>query len=155
MEGMAMRKMLASCFGLCTGCHSCELICSLTKEGAFNPRYARLRLVTLEGGLFQDVVVCAQCENAACLRACPVDGALYRDPVTHAVVVDEARCTGCGLCAQYCPRHMISLDAARGKAAKCDLCGGEPLCARYCPSGALALVEIPRDAGEGRSTMVS
>ena len=29
----------------------------------------------------------------------------------------------------------------RGRAEKCDLCGGDPLCAQFCPRGALRFGE--------------
>jgi len=59
-----------------------------------------------------------------------------------AVVVDEEKCTGCGLCVMACPYGAVRLDPVTGKAIKCDLCGGEPVCVKHCPFGALAFVEL-------------
>jgi len=146
--GRALRKMLVANFDVCTGCRICELVCSFEKEGAFNPRYSRLRVILSDDGLFNDVIVCAQCENPVCMRVCPIEGAIYRDPDTGAVIIDQEICTGCGLCAKYCPRQMIRLDNNASKAVKCDLCGGDPACVAYCPTGALFLVEVPQSAGK-------
>jgi len=82
------------------------------------------------------------------MRVCPIEGAIYRDPDTGAVIIDQEICTGCGLCAKYCPRQMIRLDNNASKAVKCDLCGGDPACVAYCPTGALFLVEVPQSAGK-------
>ena len=139
----AMRQRLVANFDVCTGCRICQLICSFEREGGFNPRHAHLRVEGVHNAVFNDIVVCTQCENAACMRVCPVEGALYRDSTTHAVVVDVEECTGCGQCALYCSIGMIVVDEATGKARKCDLCGGDPLCVRHCPAGALFVATIP------------
>lgn len=57
----------------------------------------------------------------------PVEGATRRDPRTQAVVVDEGRCNGCGLCVLVCPYGAIEVDALSRKASKCDLCAGAVL----------------------------
>lgn len=145
-----MRLRIVTRFDLCTGCRICELICSQVKEGAFNPRYARLRIKTTDDGLFSQPVVCIHCDNPACMRVCPVQ-ALYRHSDTQAIVLDQARCTNCGLCIKYCYLDMIKHDPGATKPTKCDLCNGEPQCVAYCPTGALALVEIedvPRAGGQ-------
>lgn len=138
-----MRRMLVANYDVCTGCRICELTCSFEKEGAYNPRFARLCVVTSNDGLWSDVVVCAQCKNPACLRVCPVN-AIERDEEAGIVVVDLERCTACGLCAQYCHRQIIKLypKDEGGKAYKCDLCGGRVPCVEACPTGALHLVEL-------------
>jgi len=123
------------------------MICSYTKEGFFNPRYARLRLQTTEDGLWCDPVVCIQCDNPACMRVCPTH-ALYRDEKTQAVILDQDKCTNCGLCIKHCHLGMIALNPGAKRPVKCDLCGGEPQCTAHCPTGALTLVQIaPAPAG--------
>ena len=137
-----MRNMLISKFDLCTGCRTCQLICSYAHEGGFNTRYARLHVFSSPDGLFSDVQVCAQCDNPACMRVCPREGAVTRDSETRAMIIHRDRCTGCGLCIKYCHRSVIIKRPDDGKAAKCDLCGGDPQCVAYCPAGALSLVAV-------------
>lgn len=137
-----MRQRIVTKFDVCTGCRICELICSFVKEGAFNPRYARLRIETPGDGLFNDPVVCIQCDNPACMRVCPEE-ALYRDPITQVVLLDQDRCHNCGLCIEYCHIDMVQINPRASKPTKCDHCGGSPRCVEFCPTGALVFVDIP------------
>jgi len=137
-----MRARIIPKFDLCTGCKICELACSFAKEGAYNPRFSRLRIVTRPDGLFAEPIVCIQCDNPACMRVCPV-GAISRHPGTHALVLDLERCIDCGLCITYCHLGAVRKNPGADKPTKCDMCGGDPQCVRYCPSGALVLAEVP------------
>lgn len=137
-------------FDLCTGCNACQLACSARAAGGYNPRLARLKILVERENLLNRPVVCTQCENAFCIRSCPVK-AISRNSETGVVLIDKERCTGCKECIEACPDGMIQLDL-QGKADKCDLCEGDPLCVRYCVSGALKLVtpiaeeEVQQDA---------
>jgi heterodisulfide reductase subunit A len=52
--------------------------------------------------------------------------------------VNEARCTGCSVCAEVCPFHAVEVAAGRGVAmVNSALCKGCGLCAASCRSGAL------------------
>lgn len=75
------------------------------------------------------------------MTVCPVD-AIVRDETTGAVVIDEGKCTGCGICSEYCFLGVIRVEAEKRKAVKCDLCGGDPVCVKECPAGALELVQV-------------
>lgn len=55
----------------------------------------------------------------------------------------EARCAGCGRCAQVCPAHSFENGKHRFDRAKCD-CGGEDT--KVCPTGALTRVGSDRTA---------
>jgi len=44
-----MRKQIAVRSEKCTGCMSCQLACSITRYGEFNPSKARIRLTRLGG----------------------------------------------------------------------------------------------------------
>ncbi len=80
-------------------------------------------------------VACRQCGNAPCIEACP-NGALSKDPVTKAVLLDAERCTGCGHCRSQCRFQAIGADDA-GRPVICDLCEGAPACVQVCPHGAI------------------
>ncbi|MEM2192662.1 MAG: 4Fe-4S binding protein [Candidatus Hadarchaeales archaeon] len=54
-------------------------------------------------------------------------------------VVDESKCTGCGICWMFCPDIAIS----KGKPARINYryCKGCGICARECPFKAITMVE--------------
>ena len=127
----------------CTGCSTCEVVCSLSHDGVVSPALARLRITDyfVEGHRIEGYV-CKQCTGAECLRVCRARGtkALRLDKATGAKVIDPATCDGCQLCIQACPQYPhspIYYDAARNICFKCDLCGGNPLCVKFCPESAL------------------
>jgi Na+-translocating ferredoxin:NAD+ oxidoreductase RNF subunit RnfB len=88
-----------------------------------------------------------------CERICPFD-AITMDE-NHLPLVDEKKCTGCGVCATACPRNIIqivpSLAASiikcmnkdKGGATRkiCDSgCMGCRICEKSCPHGAMKVV---------------
>jgi len=90
---------------------------------------------------------CLHCENAACVTVCPT-GASYKRQADGIVLVDEAKCIGCGLCAWACPYGAREMDPGVGVMKKCTLCidriynenipeaEREPACVRTCPTRA-------------------
>jgi heterodisulfide reductase subunit A len=78
----------------------------------------------------------AQAEGAASRAAIPI--MLEKVSVAPAIAeIDEAICSGCGLCVSLCPYNAISLDGARRVAAITDvMCKGCGTCVAACPSGA-------------------
>ncbi len=136
-----MNRMLVVDVEKCTGCHVCELMCSFTHHGEFNPRKARIHTTVL---LHEEVavpVVCTQCEDAWCERICPtgaiVSGVL-QDSGARVVQVDRHKCVGCRMCVLACPFGNIEIRGVH--ADKCDLCGGDPVCVQFCPRGALRFI---------------
>lgn len=108
----------------CWGCKACELACQQEHEFASPPL-----LKILEDGPHMDkngysfqfrVRICRHCQDPPCLPACPQE-AIYQRP-DSIVMLDEARCNGCGLCQQACPYQAIIINDATGKALKCDMC---------------------------------
>ena len=159
---------------LCTGCRSCQVACkswnSLPGEeiGFFQgpdvTSPGKLSAVTWTRVVFRDFrkgdgvrpqwdmmpSACFHCRDAACLRGCPEKAIRRREGW---VVIDQARCSGCGRCTDLCPYgvpHVSAVDHAgrdgrpvivKGKAYKCDACTGNrrdiPSCAANCLTGAI------------------
>jgi len=141
-----MRARLLTKFDLCTGCRICELICSFVHTQTHNPGHARLRVTLAEDRRFNQVEVCIQCDNPACLRVCP-RGAIRRDPLTQIVLLSAADCNGCGECIPACPIGMIILPPGAKHPVKCDHCDGDPQCVVFCPTAAILSVDIPVEKG--------
>jgi anaerobic carbon-monoxide dehydrogenase iron sulfur subunit len=150
----------------CTGCHMCEYACSAQHEGVYRPSTARL---------FADVNpttaaikghTCLQTGCAKCQEVCPEEAIVTKD-VTVAIggefagrrkldgtfqgavlVVDEAKCTGCGECYGVCPTGVIRAHPERNTAVKCDLCLGDPQCIAFCQNPYVLAVDIKADKAD-------
>ena len=137
-----MEKRITVSEDKCIGCRICELICSfrMTSWTEINPHKSAIRVSSVEKeGLRSMAVVCRQCEDPSCVRACPT-GAL-RKTEDSGILFNEAACNGCGLCAIACPFNAIWLDG-KARVIKCDMCGERaPLCIDYCPRGCINLYE--------------
>ncbi|MBI4333717.1 MAG: 4Fe-4S dicluster domain-containing protein [Chloroflexi bacterium] len=139
----AMAVDLSRCFG----CYACVLACK--HEHRLPPGTHWMRISKIGPiGAFPQVelhfvpVLCMHCENAPCLAACPVEGALYRRD-DGIIAVNEQKCNGCGVCVPACPYQALSLDRARNLVGKCDFClpslekRPSPACVMSCPGNAL------------------
>ncbi len=127
-------------YSVCTGCRTCEVVCSLHHFGECNPARSAIRVIRREkGGLVSSFpFVCQQCEKASCIEACP-SRALSRNREDDPLTIDEEKCSGCGDCTDACPAGCIFLDNQRNLAVSCDLCGGQPQCILSCHSHSLTL----------------
>lgn len=56
------------------------------------------------------------------------------------ITIDEARCTGCGVCLTACPREAIVLEAERAE-IKQELCTECGVCLSACPENAIQEAE--------------
>ncbi len=86
----------------CIDCKLCEIACE--------QRYGSKRL-TLGGyqlGMLDFVYTCRTCEDQRCITPCEYDSIKY-DQELGEVVINEASCVGCTLCAQSCPFHAIEM----------------------------------------------
>ena len=122
----------------CTGCKTCEVVCSLYHHNEVNPSRSRIRIVKWEDKGIDVPVVCQHCEIPLCMENCPT-GALYRDEENGLVSYRRDLCIGCKLCLLVCPCGGISL-CDDGSILKCDLCGGDPNCAKFCISKAIEFI---------------
>jgi molybdopterin-containing oxidoreductase family iron-sulfur binding subunit len=168
--------------GRCVGCRRCVHACVEENNQSRDPEIQYIRVLEMPEGTF-DVersghyyepkkvpqegkyympVQCQQCENPACVKACPVR-ATWKDK-DGIVVIDYNWCIGCRYCEAACPywarrfnfatpripKDKINKDMAylgnrirpRGTMEKCTFCLGRvrkgllPKCAEACPTGA-------------------
>ena len=109
----------------CTGCHLCELVCSVSHLGITNTEKSaiRVRKDDLDTSLNKPSV-CLQCSEMPCLDGEDVDV----QQVQKQFVWPRQR-------AERCPFDCLTVFGL--EAYHCDLCGGRPRCVDVCTSGAL------------------
>lgn len=151
--------MIVVDYDKCTGCRTCETVCSAynhkqtvngeTLNGLGNPEMANIRVFPYNPDV--DIpAVCAMCPDNPCVAACPVDPdpqtgrrALYREEKNHTIKNDLKRCIACGSCAEACRVGVIRPNAETDMPERmCTLCGGNPQCVKYCPFEALSQVKV-------------
>lgn len=118
------------------------MICSLTKEGIFNPGSSRIKIFQDRAKGLDVASFCQRCDSAPCIDACPMD-ALRRNRDTNTIVVESETCIGekCLNCTLECPYGAINWDIACNSIISCDLCGGDPECVKNCQPRALLFEE--------------
>lgn len=101
------------------------------------------------GAWHQDVthgyvsVSCNHCDDPACVKVCPTKAHAKHDDKGGLVLIDPAKCIGCGMCAKACPYGAPVLDEKAHKMTKCDACvdrvvkGELPVSVAACPQRAL------------------
>ncbi len=163
---MAKKGMLINA-GKCIACRSCQVACKQWNDlpaekttffaapgGYQNPAGLSKDTCTLvkfyESKHNGDVKwlyrlhCCFQCEEPACVEACPVEPkAMTHDKELGAVYINKELCIGCGACHEYCPWHIPQTDEDAEKTVKCRFCieriseGLAPACVKACPTGGL------------------
>ncbi len=146
----------------CIGCRVCEVACAVAHLDAevktvgnvnisLNPRLYLVKTpeITMP-------VQCRHCEDAPCLKSCPVSAI---KKASNGIVIDEAGCIGCKSCIMACPFGAIELivsrqgateDESEVVASKCDLCGGAPACVEACPREALQYIDMAKQRTQRR-----
>ncbi len=146
------RKFIIADPQKCNGCGVCELVCSASKDKAFNRRMSRIKVVNIEP-LVDIALACRLCEDPPCVRSCARE-ALRRVEETGVILVDENKCNGCGWCIEACDYGVITYDPRKKAVVICDLCEGDPLCVKYCVQEALELTSMDKIAEKARKSTV-
>jgi Fe-S-cluster-containing hydrogenase component 2 len=138
----------------CTGCHGCEMACSIKHFDLCSPYYSRIRIHE-----FRDVntfipLICQACDDAPCIGSCPKDARIR--VASGAVVTEQSKCIGCNTCIFACPFGAPVIDPETGKTMTCDRCDDDelgPWCVKACTmQGALTYVrDIDASKARGRS----
>ncbi|MFC1916719.1 4Fe-4S dicluster domain-containing protein [Chloroflexota bacterium] len=129
----------------CDGCRSCEIACSMVKEGEAGLYKSRIRTVRFPEEYFFFPSVCLQCEVPYCALVCPT-AALSKNLETGVVELIAEKCVGCRMCQVACPFGAIRM--VNSLPIKCDLCRGDPACVKVCEPKALTYA----DADESGTT---
>lgn len=135
-----MAKVLYVNHEKCTGCRLCELVCAVSHDGISNPARSRIRVMKWEAEGLYIPMTCQQCQDAPCLKVCPVK-AISQEEQTGRVTVDYNTCIGCRSCVSVCPFGAMSFNTIDRRVLKCDLCDGNPQCVRFCEVKAVDFVE--------------
>jgi molybdopterin-containing oxidoreductase family iron-sulfur binding subunit len=151
----------------CVGCWSCAVICKSENDIPLGMWWNRIlsegealdtpTSVSGREELHWLPLACQHCDNAPCVKVCPVGATYHRDD--GVVMMDNERCIGCRYCMIACPYGVrvfnwgaadrpndleTGMVAARpvGTVEKCLLCvhrladGQVPSCVWSCPEGA-------------------
>jgi len=162
----------------CDGCEGRESgpVCTNACIGTYSPlegqEWIKVSKVEGEGGSsYWMPFPCMHCENAPCVKVCPV-GATYHNE-NGVVLVDHRRCIGCRLCIAACPYQRryfnwkekevppksamaeyspeFPVPAVKGTVTKCVYCsyftktGILNMCIASCPNGAMYNGDKERD----------
>ena len=123
----------------CVGCHACVVACKewnttaspvapladldpygAHPEGTFLNRVHTFEAVPDKGTarIVHFPKSCLHCADAPCVTVCPT-GASWKRATDGIVLVNEADCIGCGLCAWACPYGAREMDPVAGVMKKC------------------------------------
>ncbi len=111
----------------CSGCHLCEMVCSLSHLGIIHPERSAIRIQKddLHTSL-NTPLLCRQCQTMKCLDGEAVDLQQERKKfIWHTKRAEQ------------CPFHALTVLGEQ--AYHCNLCLGNPLCVKVCTTGALTL----------------
>lgn len=144
----------------CTGCKACAAACKDKNNLPVGRNFRQVREFAggtwkkdANGAFRQDVFAyyisssCNHCADPACVKVCPTKAHFKRDS-DGLVMIDSAKCIGCGMCAAACPYDAPQLDKEARKMTKCNACadrleqGLNPSCVEACPQRALEFGDI-------------
>ena len=120
----------------CSGCHLCEMVCSLFHLGAINTEKSAIRVQKDDLDTSLNVpVLCLQCKEMKCLDSEEVVEGLEREKF----IWNRIR-------AERCPFNTLGVFGEN--AYHCDLCGGRPQCVKVCTPRAIRISKRRRKASQ-------
>ncbi|OGP90615.1 MAG: hypothetical protein A2157_14095 [Deltaproteobacteria bacterium RBG_16_47_11] len=111
----------------CSGCHLCEMVCSLFHLNLINTEKSAIRIKKddLDTSL-NSPLLCRHCKEMKCL-----DGEeVIKDKEKNKYLWNRVR-------AERCPLEGLSV--VDEIAYHCDLCGGDPQCIKVCTPKAISI----------------
>ena len=93
-----------------------------------------------------DIICCCHCESCGNLmgwRGCNGEGAAAQFFSAYTLQYDKDKCVKCGLCANICPMHSITMDGEGGTCVMDKACVRCGQCVKVCPVGARILTPTP------------
>lgn len=120
----------------CINCKNCELACAYGHYQNFLLHNARVHTISISEQEIHVPILCLQCSDPACVKACPVNALVINE---HLGIIEylKDRCIKCNACVAACPFGNITVNKTDRFIMKCDLCGGQPMCAIFCPTKAI------------------
>jgi anaerobic carbon-monoxide dehydrogenase iron sulfur subunit len=114
----------------CSGCHLCEMVCSLSHLGIINTEKSAIHIHKddLDTSL-NTPVLCRQCKETKCLNGEKVMEVQER----RKFIWNKKR-------AESCPFNALFVLGE--EAFHCNLCGGNPRCVEACTPGAIQVIQI-------------
>jgi Fe-S-cluster-containing dehydrogenase component len=107
-------------------------------QGNVNPNLALLKIVRLEIQELDIPVICMACDDAPCIKVCPMNARVRQENGT--VVTNTDVCIGCRACVYICPVGSPAVNPYTGQTMTCDMCQDDetgPWCVTACREGAL------------------
>ncbi len=130
----------------CDGCKECTAACieeHFVAPAWGEPNYKGyqewIKVYEMESSYMKHFLPrpCMNCDNAPCVKVCPVGASYKRDD--GLVLIDQDRCIGCRFCIAACPYGARFINPKTETADKCTLCyhritkGLLPACVQACP----------------------
>jgi len=121
-------------------CQKCNIKCSYYYHPQNNGIISVAELATY-------YLVCRRCEEAHCVKACPVDALEQQEDKNKLLIRHNMRCISCKSCSHACPYGTILVEHVPLMVHNCDFClerrhkKGEPLCITTCSYKALKLIK--------------
>jgi len=104
----------------CDGCGECVNVCSREHFKVESAKHSRIRVETFQDGNFCVPIFCQACDDALCIKVCPVNARVKL--ANGAVVTDEDTCIACRTCVYVCPIGAPVENPDSGKLMTCDRC---------------------------------